>query len=73
MTGAYEIAWIAVRTIIAAGVSCSWLYLAAPHVLPGLQGVWVGLLIVVASNCLLDAAKLASPWSPLRHDASAEP
>ncbi|KAK9826249.1 hypothetical protein WJX74_002798 [Apatococcus lobatus] len=42
MTGSYEIAWIAARTIIAAGISCSWLYLAAPRFLPGLQGVWVG-------------------------------
>ncbi|KAK9864820.1 hypothetical protein WJX84_009385 [Apatococcus fuscideae] len=66
MTGSYEIAWIAARTIIAAGISCSWLYLAAPRFLPGLQGVWVGLLLVVAANCVLDAAKLVSPWSPLR-------
>ncbi|KAK9865997.1 hypothetical protein WJX84_009925 [Apatococcus fuscideae] len=30
MTGAYEIAWIASRTIISAAISCSWLYFAAP-------------------------------------------
>ena len=66
MTGSYQIAWIAGRTIVAAAISCAWLYLAAPRFLPGLQGVWVGLLLVVAANCVLDAAKLVSPWSPLR-------
>ncbi|KAK9811654.1 hypothetical protein WJX72_007696 [[Myrmecia] bisecta] len=65
LLGAFNITHVAMRTVVSAVVSCSWLYLVAPRYDLGLLGVWVGVVLLVLTNCLCDAWKLNSRWSPL--------
>lgn len=64
LLGALEIPHVAMRTILSATISCSFLYWAnMQHI--GLLGVWSGLVLVIFINMLCDIWKMTSPSSPL--------
>ena len=65
LLGALEIPHVAVRTILSAAVSCSFLYWANMQQI-GLLGVWGGLVLVIFLNMLFDIWKMTSSRSPLR-------
>ncbi|KAL3162098.1 hypothetical protein ABBQ38_009164 [Trebouxia sp. C0009 RCD-2024] len=65
LLGALEISHVAIRTILSAAVSCSFLYWANMQQI-GLFGVWGGLVLVIFLNMLFDIWKMTSPGSPLR-------
>ncbi|DBA86461.1 hypothetical protein WJX79_010137 [Trebouxia sp. C0005] len=63
LLGALEIPHVAIRTILSATVSCSFLYWAnMQHI--GLLGVWSGLVLVIFLNMLCDIWKMTSSSSP---------
>lgn len=63
LLGALEIPHVAIRTILSATVSCSFLYWANMHHI-GLLGVWSGLVLVIFLNMLCDIWKMTSSSSP---------
>ena len=65
LLGALEIPHVAIRTILSATISCSFLYWANMQQI-GLLGVWTGLVLVIFLNMLFDIWKMTSSSSPLR-------
>lgn len=65
LLGALEIPHVAIRTVLSATISCSFLYWANMQQI-GLLGVWSGLVLVIFLNMLFDMWKMTSSGSPLR-------
>jgi len=63
LLGALEIPHVAIRTILSATISCSFLYWANMQNI-GLLGVWSGLVLVIFLNMLCDIWKMTSSSSP---------
>lgn len=67
LLGALHIKWVGARTIVSAMLSVGF-QMWAQGAGWGLTGVWVGLVLLVLSNALLDAVKVLFVSSPLAED-----
>lgn len=67
LLGALRITWVGGRTIISALASVAF-QLWAQHANWGLQGVWIGMVMLVVGNAVLDGLKMTFLDSPLKKE-----